>query len=295
MHKPRSPSRKKHPIKEFQFPGVSHRASHTSSPLSLTAKIDLDSSLKPHKGHLTVKLSSENSTPTAPKPQPRPESLLSSKLRDIQAELDHVASEYQHAIEENEILRQQTLIYTSLRTTGSASTVFPLSGTKDEEDGKQSIADEVEDLTELLSNTHMTMALLLNERDDLREQIKTMKTEVNKMKFQSQVGGRSRDRQVEELSAQLTRENEELKAAQKEKKRIESRIQDSSRKTHELEAENRALRDKISILSRRSTDEFGTSAEIYKKVMVVRGLISQSEEKNRKNEGKSEGKAKKKR
>lgn len=300
MHKPRSPSRKKHLLKEFQFPGGHHRASNTSSPLSLTAKADLDSSLKGHFAQLGVKISSETTTPTSSTPskplQFRPQDPLhSAKLRDVQAELEQMAVDYQHALEENESLRQQTLIYTSLRTTGSASTVFAPTSTRDDEETKQSLADEFEALTELLSDAHMSMALLLNERDDLRERTKQTKTELNTLKFQNQMGGRPRDRKVEELSAELTRQNEELKGTLKDKQRAETRMQEASRRGQELEVETRALRDKISILSRRNPDEFGSASEIYKKLAVVRGLISQQEERNRKLETHAEKKVRKKR
>ena len=157
------------------------------------------------------------------------------------------------------------------------------------------MADEFESLNELLSDAHMSMALLLNEKDDLRERIKATKTELNTLKFQNQVGGRPRDRKVEELSADLTRQNEDLKAVHKEKQRAEARLQDACRKGQELEVETRALRDKVSILTRRNTEEFGSSAEIYKKLAAVRGLLSQQEERNRKLESHPEKKGKKRR
>lgn len=165
------------------------RTSHTSSPTNkshlnatqLYIKTDLESSLKlaSHGPHLSLKMPPGNATPTG-----RTAATYKTKFQECTLQLNALQAEYAKAVAENEQLRMQC---PSLSTPedSSCSTLSP--GYPDDFDLRQSLVNEIEDLYELLSNAHMSIAILMNSCDALADRYKTAKTELNTLKFQSQM------------------------------------------------------------------------------------------------------------
>jgi len=198
-------------------------------------------------------------------------------------QLNVMQAEYQKALAENEQLRLQARPLSG-PDDSSCSTMSP--GYAEDLDLRQSLVNEIEDLYELLSNAHMSMAILMNGCDSLAEKHKSVKTELNTLKFQSQMNPPS-DSQIQEVlstqrSDELTRINDEMKASAKEKQRLELRLEELLKKKAELEIENKGMREKIRVLN--GDEEVGSAAEVLKKLNLARSLLAQSEEKAEKYE-----------
>lgn len=73
-----------------------------------------------------------------------------------------------------------------------------------------------------------------------------------------------------------------MKAATKEKQRLETKLEELLRRKAELDIENKGLREKIRVLS--GEEEVGSAAEVVKKLNIARALLAQSEEKAEKYE-----------
>jgi len=198
-------------------------------------------------------------------------------------QLNVMQAEYQKALAENEQLRLQARPLSG-PDDSSCSTMSP--GYAEDLDLRQSLVNEIEDLYELLSNAHMSMAILMNGCDSRAEKHKSVKTELNTLKFQSQMNPPS-DSQIQEVlstqrSDELTRINDEMKASAKEKQRLELRLEELLKKKAELEIENKGMREKIRVLN--GDEEVGSAAEVLKKLNLARSLLAQSEEKAEKYE-----------
>lgn len=264
------------------------RTSHTSSPTNKShfnatqvyAPSDLDSSFKltSHGPHFSLKVPANIASPTG-----RTAHSYKAKFQECTMQLNVMQAEYQKALAENEQLRLQARPLSG-PDDSSCSTMSP--GYAEDLDLRQSLVNEIEDLYELLSNAHMSMAILMNGCDSRAEKHKSVKTELNTLKFQSQMNPPS-DSQIQEVlstqrSDELTRINDEMKASAKEKQRLELRLEELLKKKAELEIENKGMREKIRVLN--GDEEVGSAAEVLKKLNLARSLLAQSEEKAEKYE-----------
>ena len=280
-------------LKEFQFPVARTRTSHTSSPTnkhSLNAtqtyvRAEGDATIKSpnHVPHLSLKVPSNVPTPTSR--GTKVAQSYKAKYQDAVVQLDVLQTEYQKALEENEILRSQNRT-SDLADGDSMSTMYPVS--TDELDLRQSLVNEIEDLYEMLSNAHMSMAILMNSCDALADTYKSTKTELNTLKFQNQMtppgDGQIKEVKNRQKSEELTRINEEMKAGNKEKQRLEVKLEELLKRKAEFEIENKGLKEKIRVLTRKPDDELSSPADILKKLNLARSLLTQSEDKAEKYE-----------
>lgn len=187
-----------------ELQGSRTRTSHTSSPTNKShfnatqayAPPDLESSFKltSHGPHFSLKMPSNAATPTG-----RTTHSFKAKFQECALQLNVMQAEYQKALAENEQLRLQTGPLSG-PDDSSCSTMSP--GYAEDMDLRQSLVNEIEDLYELLSNAHMSMAILMNGCDALAEKYKAAKTELNTLKFQSQMNPPS-DSQIKEVTCYL--------------------------------------------------------------------------------------------
>lgn len=110
---------------------------------------------------------------------------------------------------------------------------------------RQSTAEEIETLTEVLSSAFQSIQHLLTYKSELIENNKKLKLDLS---FENSNQNFSKDQRILTLSSKLTKTNELLNSVTKDKKMLEALLDKTESMKHFAQGHNEALAEKIRVL-----------------------------------------------
>jgi chromosome segregation ATPase len=195
------------------------------------------------------------------------------KYEELQAEYEGLLASNQRIHQENTSMQQGRS--SKLLTHGSDSTVR----LDDTQALRLALAEECEQLEEVLSTAHHSINDLLDEYSRLSSEYEGVYREYHRVKYIAEMEDATRDIKLSLLRETLDKKTDEYKLLTKEIKKLEAAIIEAKGQQRSLQREITGIDEKIAELAKVADPELVTAAELCKQIALLSSMLNYSQEK----------------